>query len=213
MPTGTSSSEPVRRPRAGRPATPGDLARALHRDRLLRSELDRVRSAAVAWRNGLGALLAGLIGFGLIRGRSDIGELTPTTGVWVGVLLLAALLVGATGGLMLLRAAHGHPHAVATARLPPAAVLDHQEAVTSARLLRAGTAATLTCAALLAAGVALTWYGPSRAESLQIEQSDGTTLCGQVIRAADGTLVLHTPSGDRTVDLRATVGLRAVPSC
>lgn len=59
----------------GRPATAADLRAAQERDELLRTELPRVRQAATAWRNGLGALLAGLVGFGLIKGRSDVREL------------------------------------------------------------------------------------------------------------------------------------------
>ncbi|MBV7244041.1 hypothetical protein [Streptomyces sp. MW-W600-10] len=182
---------------------------------MLRSELDRVRSSATAWRNGLGALLAGLIGFGLIKGRSDISGLTPpTAATLVGVLLLSALLVGAAGAWMLLRAAHGRPAVVTFADLPPAPVHEHQEALASARLLRRGIVATLSFTALLVAGLAVTWYGPEKApQALQVDQSDGVSVCGTVVRAGAGTLVLKTPSGERTVRLDETVGLRPVPSC
>ncbi|MFE8911883.1 hypothetical protein [Streptomyces globisporus] len=181
---------------------------------LLQSELDRVRSSATAWRNGLGALLVGLIGFGLIKGRSDISGLTPSAAALVGVLLLSALLVGAAGAWMLLRAAHGRPAVVAFAELPPEPVHQHQEALTSARLLRRGIVATLAFTALLVAGLAVTWYGPEKAApALQVDQRDGVSLCGTVVRARAGTLVLKTPSGERTVRLDETVGLRPVPSC
>lgn len=214
MPTGTSSSDPVRRPRPGRPATPADLRRGQQREAVLRTELDRVRSAATAWRNGLGALLAGLIGFGLIKGRSDISGLTPSAAALVGVLLLSALLVGAAGAWLLLRAAHGRPTVVTFADLPPAPVHDHQEALASARLLRRGIVATFAFTALLVAGLAFTWYGPEKASpALRIDQLDGVSLCGTVVRAGAGTLVLKTPSGERTVRLDETVGLQPVPSC
>ncbi|WP_327398223.1 hypothetical protein [Streptomyces phaeochromogenes] len=45
--------------------------------RALAQELGRVREVAVAWRIGLGAILAGLVGFGLIKGRSDVGQAAP----------------------------------------------------------------------------------------------------------------------------------------
>jgi hypothetical protein len=63
-----------------------------------------VRAAALAWRNGLAALLAGIIGFSLVRGRSDIGGLADPYGVVVGALLLGALVIGIVAALYLLRA-------------------------------------------------------------------------------------------------------------
>lgn len=214
MPSGTSSSEPLRRPEPGRPATPADLLRAQHREAFLHSELERVRSAAVAWRNGLGALLAGLVGFGLVKGRTDISGLVPSAAVTVGVLLLIALLVGAVGGWLLLRAAHGRPAVVAVGNLPPAPVLAHQEAISAARFLRRGSTATLLCATLLVSAVGLTWYGPPRTSPMQqVDLSDGSSLCGTVVRVAAGSLVLRTPSGERTIALDDAVGLRPIPSC
>jgi hypothetical protein len=58
--------------RPGPSATPADLRAAQERERLLRSELPRVRAAAAAWRNGLAGLLAALAGFGFIKGQSDL---------------------------------------------------------------------------------------------------------------------------------------------
>ena len=43
--------------------------------RMLRDELTVVRAAATAWRNGLAGLLAAMLGFSLVKGRSDIGTL------------------------------------------------------------------------------------------------------------------------------------------
>lgn len=60
---------------AGGPAGPHDRRAARARLELLANELPRVRAAATGWRNGIAALLAGLIGFGLIKGRTDVGEL------------------------------------------------------------------------------------------------------------------------------------------
>ncbi|MEV6633608.1 hypothetical protein AB0M54_22945 [Actinoplanes sp. NPDC051470] len=66
------------------PATLDDLRRVQHRDRLLRTELPRGREAATAWRNGLGALLTALIGFSLIKGRADVGQLAAVGATWNG---------------------------------------------------------------------------------------------------------------------------------
>jgi hypothetical protein len=147
----------------GPPASPADLRVAQEREMLLRTELSRVRQAATAWRNGLGGLLAALVGFGLIRGRSDVTQLTQGWAVTVGVLLLTALLAGAGGALLLIRAAHGRPSVTSVHDLLPVLAADHIEAVESATALRRGIGLTLTCAALLITAVAITWYGPSDA--------------------------------------------------
>ena len=62
----------------GPDATTTDFDAAIERDRLTTTELPRVRAAATAWRNGLAGLLTALIGFGLIKGRSDVTELNTT---------------------------------------------------------------------------------------------------------------------------------------
>jgi hypothetical protein len=151
----------VIRLRPGPPATVADLRRAQQLAGLLRDEVQRVRAAALAWRNGLGGLLVALVGFSLIRGRSDVTTLAPGWGRLVGVLLLAALAAGVGGALQLLRAAHGRLAVTPVAALPPAPLGDHQEAVAAVRALRAGVVLVLLCTALLVAAVGVTWYAPS----------------------------------------------------
>ncbi|MEV1330039.1 hypothetical protein AB0J20_10735 [Micromonospora costi] len=148
--------------RPGPPATVADLRRAQELAGLLRGELARVRAAALSWRNGLAGLLAALVGFGLIRGRSDVTALAPGWGGLVGVLLLAAVVAGVAGALALLRAAHGPLTVTPVAALPPAPLGDHREAVAAARALRAGVRLVLVCTALLVAAVGVTWYAPGR---------------------------------------------------
>lgn len=147
--------------RPGPPPTVADLRRAQQLAGLLHGELERVRAAALAWRNGLGGLLVALVGFSLIRGRSDVSTLAPGWGVLVGLLLLAALLAGVAGALALLRAAHGRLAVTPVAALPPAPLGDHREAVAAVRSLRAGVGLVLLCTALLVAAVGVTWYAPA----------------------------------------------------
>jgi len=194
-------------------ATESDLRAVQHRDRLLRDELPRVRATAAAWRNGLGALLVGLIGFGLIKGRSDVGQLAPSWAVIVGALLLAALLVGAAGAALLLRAAHGRPFVTSAREMLSPRAADHVEAVTSAQALLWGMIATLGCVFLLVAAVGATWYGPEKSEPV-VRVATGTgTVCGSVVRLAHGTLVLKTKAGEVAVDLSTALTLEAVDSC
>ncbi|MEV0935795.1 hypothetical protein ACIBMX_44915 [Streptomyces phaeochromogenes] len=125
--------------------------------RALAQELGRVREVAVAWRIGLGAILAGLVDFRLIKGRSDVGQAAPQWAVTAGLLLLAALVAGGFGALSLLRAAHSRPYAGRVADVGtggrPFAVEDHEEALTSARYLRNGIVLTCLCTGLLVAAV------------------------------------------------------------
>ncbi|WBB54145.1 hypothetical protein [Verrucosispora sp. WMMD573] len=150
------------RVRPGPTATLTDLRRAQELAALLRGELDRVRTAALAWRNGLGGLLVALIGFSLIRGRSDVSTLAPGWGALVGVLLLAAIVAGVAGALALLRAAHGPLSVTPVAELPPAPLGEHREALVAARALRLGVLLVLLCTALLIAAVGVTWYAPGQ---------------------------------------------------
>jgi hypothetical protein len=172
-----------------------------------------VRSAATQWRNGLAGLLVALIGFSLIRGRSDISELKPAAAAVVGVLLLLALLVGASGALYLLRASNGRPAVIAVTELAPGPIADHVEAAASAQALRRGIGLSLACAALLAAAVATTWYGPAR-ELPKVEfTTDGQTYCGTVVGIDRGAVTLRAVAGEIVIELNDLKALRAVDTC
>lgn len=197
----------------GHSATVADLHAARERERLLLAELPRVREAATAWRNGLGGLLAALVGFSLIKGRSDIGELAGHWAALVGILLLAALIAGTVGALLLIRAANGRPSVASTRQLLSRSVADHLEALAAATALRRGIVLTLTCAALLVAAVGATWYGPARDKPfLQIATPSGT-ICGSVVRVSHGSLTLNTAAGEVTTDLAAVSAIEAVVGC
>lgn len=190
-----------------------DLQRAQYRQELIDTELTRVRAAADSWRKGLGGLLAGLVGFSLIKGRSDVSAIAPWASVTVGALLLLAFVVGAAGALLLIRAAHGRPAVVSSGRLQPKAVTTHIEALGSARDLRWGVGATLTCATLLVAALGTTWYAPGRAELRLKVSHEGATDCGSVVRLREDVLVLKTSSGERSIPVADLDGLEPVDDC
>ncbi|WP_234379759.1 hypothetical protein [Streptomyces caniscabiei] len=186
---------------------------------LARDELPRVRTAAVAWRNGVGALLVGLIGFGLIKGRTDVSQLASPYDLIVGVLLLCSLALGITAAMLILRAAHGRPASVVFRRegqdLDPGSRLasDHSEAQIAARLLFQGLVLSLVCVAFLVTAVGMTWYGPSEGRPrIEIQGPDGTH-CGKVLRLTDRRLTLRTDHGEVAVDLQSLEVLKAVDSC
>jgi hypothetical protein len=205
---------------AGSKATIRDRHTARATRDLLAGELPRVRAGALAWRNGLGALLAGLIGFGLIKGRSDVTQLEPGAAVVVGVLLLAALTVGAVAAVLLMRAAHGRPGTVSVQEVVDRTANDPREggrlaeANASARALRWGVVLSFLCTAFLCAALGLTWYGPAKDKPrIEVRQTDGSVACGEVVSLADGKLVLKTAQGQLSVDMTKANGLNPVDSC
>lgn len=188
-------------PSQGQPSR-ADLYRARQREELLRSELSRVREAALAWRNGLAALLAGLIGFGLVKGRSDVTGLRQSFAVTVGVLLLASLIIGTLGALWLMSAAHGLP--VIVSRQHADIDDDHAHALRATAQLRRGIWATLGCAAVLVTAVGVTWYGPGEpATTLRVTTPHSGIECGSRLRLAEGQpAILDTGHGLLPLGLR-----------
>lgn len=197
---------------AGPPATPEDLRTAQERDRLLSSELPRVRSAAAAWRNGLAGLLTALAGFSFIKGQSDISQLAQPWAAAVGVALLAAFLAGATGALLLIRAANGRPAITHIRRLLSRTAADHEEALAAASALRAGITLTLACSALLVTAVGMTWYGPRRIPAVQVTTPAGT-MCGSLLQLSQGKLIIDTATGTVTISQTQPSTIRSVDMC
>lgn len=203
-----------RRLKAGDDASLEDLPRAKSRGRFQRTELERIRNAALAWRNGLAGLLAAITGFGLIKGRADITALNPVWSGIAGVLLLIALAVGLLGALALLRAAHGLP-AVRPARgLGGWETEEHREAVAAARSLRRGIVGALACAVVLVVAVGVTWYGPARdtGSYLRIVTRSGA-WCGRSVSLTGGRLGLEAPRGPIVLLPSDISSITSVPTC
>ncbi|WP_327385594.1 MULTISPECIES: hypothetical protein [unclassified Streptomyces] len=206
------TTEPTLRP--GPPATPDDLHRAQYQEELLEGgELERIRSAALAWRNGLAGLIAGLIGFGLVKGRSDVTQLAPGAAAAVGVLLGLATLFGTLAAWLVLRAAHGLPRVVPAEQLPGRVTHEHQLATAAARDLRRGSALVVVHATLLIAAVAVTWYGPERAKPQVTVVTPDVTACGTVRSVGGGALTVRTRTVEMRIPLDQVLDLTAVEAC
>lgn len=204
----------------GSSAGPRDRQAARARLELLANELPRVRAAATGWRNGIAALMAGVIGFGLIKGRSDVGELAGPYDWIVGLLLLGALISGSVAAVLLMRAVHGRPAASAMRDVVDGVSGDpglHSrlaEGEASARALTRGVVLSFASAAVLCAAVGITWYGPAKDDPRsQFRLTDGTTVCGTIVSTASGTATVETSAGQVAVDLLRLTGLQAVASC
>ncbi|MFE5807807.1 hypothetical protein [Streptomyces sp. NPDC056491] len=199
---------------AGPPARAQDLLAAQERNRQAREALPRLRSAALGWRNAAGALMAGLVGFGLIKGRTDVGQLDKPWAVAVGCLLLTALLCGAWGAYLLNRAAHGPLKPSPLGPRATRATVEHVEVGEALRALRRGIALTLSCTLFLVGALGATWYGPS-AKPPAVELTTPATgrLCGIVTRVAEGRLLLKTGGTTVEVATAALTQLRTVETC
>lgn len=195
------------------PATEADLRAAQERERLLAAELPRIREAATAWRNGLGGLLTALVGFSLIKGQSDISQLAVSWATYVGITLLAAVIAGAGGALLLIRAANGRPAVTPARQLHPRSAADHIEAVAATAALRSGIVLTLSCAALLVGAVGATWYGPERAQPVLQTTTPAGTVCGIPVRINYGTVTLMTATGEVSADLTQASAIQVVTHC
>lgn len=201
-------------------ATDRDRRVATARALLATGQLPRIRTAALAWRNGIGALLVGLVGFGLVKGRTDVSELARPWDAIVGGLLLVALGVGSAAAWLMMRAAHGRPSAVSMSKVVDASSADPilkgeiDEAEESATALRRGVLFSFCCALLLCAAVGLTWYGPARDNPrLLVHLTGGDTLCGEVVNIDAGKLILKAAAGPVTVDVMQINGLQPIDTC
>lgn len=190
------------------------LRRAQSRERFLDTELDRVRNAATSWRNGLAGLLAAITGFGLIKGQSDVSQLSPAWSATAGLLLLIALAVGLAGAMAVLRAAHGLPITGAATSLGGWQISGHREALLAARSLRAGIACALACVIALVAAVGITWYGPSRGNQLSVQiVTNSGAWCGQALQVSGSRLSLKVQSGPVELPVSAVEAIVPVESC
>ncbi|MFL1430681.1 MULTISPECIES: hypothetical protein [unclassified Nocardiopsis] len=210
----TGEDENARRaPEPGPAPTESDLVRAENRQRLQAEQPDRVRSAALAWRNGLAGVLVALAGFGLVQGREDITRLAVGPAIGVGVLMASALVVGLVSAGLLLYAAHGFPLLRSVDDLLDGEA-EYRDAERSADALRRGVGFGGVCVLFLVASVALGWYGPEREDPLLRVAFPGETVCGRVEATTGGRALLRGSDGAATwVELAQAQELRPVRTC
>ncbi|MEU3252234.1 hypothetical protein [Streptomyces sp. NPDC006997] len=160
---------------------------------------------------------------GPIRDRAAPGppeglaaQLAPGWSAGAGVLLVAALAVGGAGAFCLPRAAHGRPYArrLSASDDPTGRPLeDDDEALASARFLRTGITLTCLCTVLLVTAVGVTWYAPPKDPPRLLIRQGTTTLCGEVVSARRGTVVVETGGVAMTVDLSRAESVTPVATC
>lgn len=205
-------------------AQPGATAQnrqdALNAYRAVSQELPAVRAMADSWRKGLAGLLVAVLGFTLIRGRSDLGQLVTGWAVAVAVLLALVVAIGGFAAYQILGAASGWPKPIPaiTGRRSDgrtaSAPTTHDLAMKSLAALRQGMAAATLAVLLLLAAIATTWFGPAKESApLYVVDGSGAVFCGKVKETDHGRITLESGTGTTVVQLGAVTNLAPVDSC
>lgn len=178
-----------------------------------RTELTTIRSKSVHWGKGLAGILATILGFGLVKGPTDLSGLDRVNAVAVGIALVIALFAGVVAALYMLRAAYGATTPIKQNR-DGTAWTAHAETDASSHALN--TSVGLGCASLFAlvCAVGLTWYGGDQDEpQVVITLPTGARFCGEPLRVQGGSMELRTNSGTMTLALDDAIGITAVEKC
>lgn len=211
------NDEPVIRSRPGPRPAPDEAADAGMRPTGT-DMLERVRKAATDWRNAQVALLGLITVVSVVKGQDSIRSLSGPAQVWVGLLLLAALVCAGTGTYLVAEIAYGLPRVSARFRTgnreAPKAVDDTALAVRGTRRLRAGLVFTFVALGLMTAAVGVTWYGPSAAKlNVKIETTQGTTTCGEFVSGGSEMLLVSTGQGRASVPVDTIVTVTPTATC
>jgi hypothetical protein len=206
---------------AGSPAGPENLGAAKAAQTLLANQRARLLASALALRNGISFVLAGLIGYALFKGRADVIQLAPAAAVSAGILLISSFGCGLSAAALLMRVDRGLCRALSIGDLVAVAAdapfveeSPAAAATASAAWFRRGVALSLCCLALLFAAVALVWYGPPKGKpQIEVRLLNGSLECGEAISTGAGKLTIETPRGQFAIDLTQVTGLAAVELC
>jgi hypothetical protein len=209
---------PPRLQPAPEPADPSHRALARRRVALAAGELTQVRSAALAWTKGMAGVLVALLGFGLVKGRSDVGTLAAPWAVVVGALLLVAVGTGLAAAWNLLRAGYGRPVKVRLSEITrdehgSRLALDHAEARSAGTALVRGLWWGGGCVVLLVTAVGMTWYGPAKDGPQLLVTTPQGVQCGEVVAFGGGTVTLKNATGQVSVELSSASWVKGVEEC
>ncbi len=183
-----------------RRADRSDLAWEDKADQLEFQALTTVRASAEKWGASLAAIL-GLFGtITLVKGRSDITQLTQGFQVAVAVLLLFAFLAAAVAVYQAAVAAQGSPRKV---HWPGGGELRRWElkrAEEAKDQLKASRMLTFVAVVLVLAAIALTWFGKAKptatGAAVIVSASGAAPRCGTLAAAPGGSLGLRGSDGN-----------------
>jgi hypothetical protein len=196
-------------------ASPAERAWANRADELKFEALPQVRSAAEKWTTTITSL-TGVFGLvALIKGREDITELRFGYEVAVAICLGIALLLAFVAIRQAALAAQGDPKKIYND--PVELEQQYDSAIQDARnKLRSSRFWVVPATLLIAAAIAITWFGPtddtSTIHALAIRQT-GTATCGVLSTDASGNLLLTSAAGTSPTALEDVLALNIVDQC
>jgi heme A synthase len=179
---------------------------------LAESTLPRTRAVAEKWRNGLAALIGVVAASTVVKGRSSLDDLDSTAKAGVGILMLAAVVVGVLSLGLAMLASFGWPKATKVRTPDDLVTWEADEAKWSARELAGSMIGTALFIVLLVATLGVAWYSPGAAPKVKLTRTDGTVVCGKRIQVTDG---VATVDSDVPIKVPASqiAGVTPVASC
>ncbi|SFW71018.1 hypothetical protein [Amycolatopsis australiensis] len=158
--------------------------------------LGRVRSTAQNWRTGMAGLITLVTATLLFKGRNSISDYVSWVRYSIGALTALALIAGVASLWWFLLAAYGRPEVVSAQSVIDqggVAVRDVLLAQAARKDLKFAQLLAIVSAALLAAALILSWYGPAETSSppafasVKVRHPSGTeAICGSLV-AQNGT--------------------------
>jgi hypothetical protein len=195
---------------------PHDLVWTQRQEQLQLEALDRVRAVAEKWTASIGALFGIFGALLIVRGRTDVSQLTQGYEVIVAIVLALGVVSAAVAIGFAAFAAQGTPSNV---EWPSGAELrkwTHTEAVKAKKRLFRSRVATAMAMLLVLVSIGLTWFGETEAtgSSVVVVSPDGAVICGELVR--EGTTLSVRPSSGDPVEVgeaNSAASLTVVTKC
>lgn len=186
---------------------------AEERDKLADTELERLRSAAGNWKNGLAALLALVPTLVVVKGTATADKLSNGDKAVVGILTAVGVLLAVVAALFALRAANGK---LARAKLESDDLTADREveADRTVAALRTTWSLTLAAVVVLAVAIGWAWQAPtSEPANFSVNLIDGSTVCGTLVGADSTAVRVKTPGGVEPIPLSKVKSVEFASSC
>jgi hypothetical protein len=147
------------------------------------------------------------------KGPEDIGRLTKSWEVAVGIVLLVAVMLALRGIFLAAVAAQGTPRSFAYS--PVGYHLHYVQQLGLAALgLRVSRILVVLATLALIAAIGMTWYGDEKEKEgalVYAVSRDGTVACGVVSAGKGGVLLIKEPDNAEPAKFEPATGLTLVP--
>lgn len=194
------------------PVTPYDRRWEERADALEFEALARIRSVAERWAGSVAVVTSAFGIAGLVGGRDALSDLREGYDAAAGVFFATALLAALAAILLAALAAQGTPK---RARAPGGAAVREWYRASAGRAatqLVTSRVAAVAAVLLLAAGIGITWYGPtspSSSAAVVVVTRSGAIACGDLRPSARSTLSV----GTATFEVSDVVSVVPVAVC